>query len=325
MEFRIALGFKEKKYHDYCRAAGLDVIAVEMARNDEDETIQKMKGFDGIMALGEVYSPRVLDALADRLKIIVRHGIGYDKVDIDYAAKLGICCCNTPGTMSTGVAETALIMMLELARKFYLRNAGFAQGRWDRGEVTHQFEGCTIGLLGFGNIAQCLARYLSGFTGCRILAYDVRYNEDALKRYNVRKASVEEIARQSDFVSVHVPLMPATARIVNGDFLSMMKPTAFLINTSRGGTVDEQALIRALKDRTIAGAGLDVFEREPVDPDNELCRMDNVFKTPHIATFTEECIRAGFDGIIKCMKEFMAGQVPEYTLNPGYVNHIAKH
>jgi len=323
MAFRIASRITGIRWREYCRDHGLHVDTLELKANDGMYNIRLLKGYDGIIAGAEPYPAEVLDGLKDSLKIIVRHGIGYDKVDTRHAEQLGICCCNTPGTMSTGVAETALIMMMELSRKFYLRNASLNKGLWDKGESTEQFEGATIGLLGFGNIAQCLARYLLGFTGCTILAYDVRYNEEALKKYNVRKASLEEIARVSDFVSVHLPLLPSTAGIINAEFLAMMKPTACLINTSRGGTVDEPALIQALKDRVIAGAGLDVFAKEPADPDNELLHMDNVFKTPHVATFTDACAQAGFDGVIQCINEYNAGQIPAFAINPGYVNHKA--
>lgn len=320
MSFRVVSRIAGPKWKDYCAERGIEVECVELEINDEDGIIEKMKGFDGIIAGGEPYTARVLDALKDHLKIIARHGIGYDKVDVAHATELGICCCNTPGTMSTGVAESALILMLELTRKFYQRNAALQQGKWDKGTMVHQFEGATIGLFGFGNIAQCLARYISGFSGCRVLAYDIHYNEEALKKYGVEKATFEQVVRESDFVSIHVPLMPATNKIVNDEFLAMMKPTAYLINTSRGGTVDEQALIRALKNGVIAGAGMDVFEKEPADPTNELFALENVFKTPHIATNTFECVQAGFDGVIKCLKEFENGQVPTFTLNPGYVD-----
>ena len=322
MTLRIATSIREPQYLAYCRAQGINIAHVELEKNDELGNIEKLKGFDGVIAMSEPYSSRLLEELKDNLKIIIRHGIGYDRVDIQYAQKLGICCCNTPGAMSTGVAETALTMMLELCRKFYLYNANLSRGRWDKGIKTNQFEGSTIGLVGFGNIAQCLARYLNGFTGCRILAYDLHYNEEALKKYHVEKATLEQIAKESDFVSIHVPLLPSTAKMIDAKFLSTMKPHAYLINTSRGGTVDETALIQALRDGVIAGAALDVFETEPVSPDNPLLFLDNVFKTPHIATNTNGCALAGFDGCIKCLKEYEAGQVPEYALNPGYVNYL---
>lgn len=320
MSFKIGMSFRMPEYYDYLRSHGLDVEEVHMLRNDEDETIEKMKGFDGVIAFGEWFTPRVLDALKDDLKMVIRHGIGYDRVDIDYAAKVGICCCNTPGTMSSGVAEVTLTMMLELCRQFHKRDLEMKNGKWNRGPITRQLEGSTIGLLGFGNIAQRVAQYLQGFK-CRILAYDVYYNEAALKALGVEKATPDEIAAQSDIVSVHMPLLPTTTNFINAEFLAKMKPSAYLINTSRGGTVDEAALIQALKDGVIAGAGLDVFQKEPTPADNEIRKLDNVFLTPHIATGTHACLKAGFDGIIEAFSEFQEGKTPRFCLNPSYAQN----
>ncbi|MGI6004142.1 MAG: phosphoglycerate dehydrogenase [Christensenellales bacterium] len=319
MKLKVAMSFPDE-YVNYVRDAGFDVTPVEMLRNDEAESIEKLKGFSAVAAGLETFNANVLEALKGDLKIIVRHGIGYDRVDIEKAAELGICCCNTPGAMSTGVAEQTVCFMLEMTRKFYKVHEIMAAGGWDKGPITRQFQGSTVGLVGFGNIAQMVAKYLSGF-GVDILAYDIRFNEEAAQKYNVKPSTLEEIAEKSDFVSVHTPLLPSTAKIINADFLKKMKNSAFLINTSRGGTVDEAALIAALENGEIAGAALDVFEIEPTPADNPLRKMDNVFLNPHMATHTFECIQYGFDGIIKCFKEFEAGQVPEFCLNPGYAEN----
>jgi D-3-phosphoglycerate dehydrogenase len=305
------------EYYDYMRQAGFDVVKIEMQRNDEDEVIEKYRGVEAVVAGGEPFTPRVLDALKDHLRFVIRHGVGYDKVDVAYAAQVGICCCNTPGAMSTGVAETTLALMLEISRGFFRSDREIKAGGYSRGPITRGVEGATIGLVGFGNIGQKVARVLQGFNP-RLLAYDVRYNEDALQALNVQKASLDEIARESDFVSVHVPLMPQTANMIDAAFLGRMKPTAYLINTSRGGTVDEPALIEALKNGTIAGAGLDVFAKEPLPVDSELRKLDNVFMTAHIATQTSVCIKDGFDSIIQSLRDFQAGNIPSGCLNPTY-------
>ena len=323
MSFRVVTSYALPKYHDYLRSHGFDVTFVEMTRNDEAETIEKMRGYDAVAAGGQTFSAAALDALQDHLKIIVRHGIGYDRVDIDHAAALGICCCNTPGAMSGGVAETTLAMMLELTRGFYRRHQQMMAGVWDRGPITGQLEGATVGLVGFGNIAQRVAQYLQGFS-CRILAYDVRYDEAALQSLGVEKASLDQVAAESDIVSVHVPLLPATTHFIDAAFMAKMKPTAFLINTSRGGTVNEPDLIAALQSGVIAGAGLDVFWNEPLEADSPLRALDNVFLTPHVATTTDPCFKAGFDGIIRAFTEFLQGQVPAYCLNPSYVEHVRR-
>jgi D-3-phosphoglycerate dehydrogenase len=316
MGFKLGMAIRWPEYYDYMREAGFDVVKVIMDSNDEDDVITKYKGIQAIVAMGEPFTPRVFDALKE-LRFVIRHGVGFDKIDIAYAATVGVCVCNTPGAMSTGVGETTVGLMLEISRGFFRSDREIKAGGYSRGPITRGIEGATVGLVGFGNIGQKVARNLQGFN-CRFLAYDVRYNEDALKALNVRKATLDEIARESDFVSVHVPLMPQTARMINAEFLAKMKPTAFLINTSRGGTVDEEALIDALKQGTIAGAGLDVFAKEPLPVDSELRKLDNVFMTGHLATQTTVCIKAGFDSIIQSLREFQEGKVPYGCLNPAY-------
>lgn len=322
MSFRLVMGRRDEIYAQHLRHHGLDVTEVDMYRNDEDETIEKMYGYEAVAARGEIFSPRVLEALKDHLKIVLRHGTGYDLVDVNHAAKLGICCCNTPGAMSAGVAETAVAMILECARGFWRINNRLKAGGWGGGEATHQVEGSTVGFVGFGSIAQRTARYLSGF-GCRLLAYDKFPNEAALAEAEAQKADLDTIARQSDFISLHLPLTPETNGLVDAAFLAKMKPTAYLINTSRGGTVDEAALLDALTHKTIAGAGLDVFRQEPLPVDSPFRKLDNVFMTPHCAVNTYECTFAGFDGILRSLEEFRAGKVPAACLNPDYVNYLA--
>ncbi|MFO7696790.1 MAG: NAD(P)-dependent oxidoreductase, partial [Anaerolineae bacterium] len=246
MSFQVGMAIRWPEYYGYMREAGFDVVEVKLQRNDEDEVIDKYRGIDAIVAMGEPFPPRVLDALKDSLRFIIRHGVGYDKIDVAHAAQAGICVCNTPGAMSTGVGETTVALMLEISRGFFRSDREIKAGGYNRGPITRGVEGATVGLVGFGNIGQKVARNLQGFN-CRFLAYDVRYNEEAVKVLNVEKATLDQIARESDFVSVHVPLMPQTAKMVNAEFLAKMKPSAYLINTSRGGKVDEEALIEALK------------------------------------------------------------------------------
>lgn len=322
MKLKVITSFEQERYIDFMCSQGFDVTRVAKGDGGEADTIERMRGYSAVAVMDETFSAPVLEALKDELKILVRLGIGYDKVDTAYAAKLGICCCNTPGVMSAGVAEQTITMMLECARGFYRAHQIMQQGGWDRGQTpARQLEGSTVGLIGFGHIAQRVAQYLQGFN-CRILAYDVAYDESKLKELHVHKASLEQIAVQSDFISLHVPLLPATEKLVDAAFLKRMKPTAYLINTSRGGTVDEQALVVALREGEIAGAGLDVFTQEPTPRDNPLRYMDNCFVNPHMATFTQECFQAGFEGIVKCLKEFEAGQIPEFCLNPAYVQYL---
>jgi D-3-phosphoglycerate dehydrogenase len=321
MSFHIVLNKRNPEYAQYLRERGFDVTEVELAENSEDEVIEKMDGFEAVIAMGEPFPIRVLDALGNHLRIIVRHGIGYDMVDVQHAANLGICCCNTPGAMSAGVAETAVIMMLECTRGLYRRHNEMVAGIWNWGPATHELEGKTVGFVGFGNIARRTARYLAGFN-CRLLAYDIAFDEAALQHLGVEKANLDIIAAESDFVSLHLPFNEKTAKIINTEFFKKMKSSAFLINTARGGVVDEAALIEALKTGRIAGAGLDAYSIEPLPLDSELRRLDNVFLTPHCSTNTYECTLEVLKSLVCIFQEFQAGNVPESCLNRDYIKNL---
>ena len=321
MGYRFVTGEDFPQYTEYLRKQGLDVTSVHFDKINEETTIENFKGYDGVIACTEPYNKKVIEGLKDSLKIICRVGIGYDSVDIGYAAECGICCTNTPGMMSAGVAETSLLLMLECTRKFYRHYNNLANGVWNKGPMLHELEGKTVGILGFGNNGKRLAQYLTGFR-CRVLAFDVNFDKAAGEEFNVTEADTDTILAESEFVCINVPLMDATRGMVNKEFLSKMKKTAFLINTARGGVVDEPALIEALKNNTIAGAGLDVFAKEPIDPDNELLKLENVFCTPHIATNTHESIFNAYDFIKGQLYEFMDGRTPKGCLNPTYKDNI---
>lgn len=180
-----------------------------------------------------------------------------------------------------------------------------------------QLEGKTVGIIGFGNIGRRLAQYLKGFE-CPILVYDVCCGEEQLKALNARRVSLEELAAQSDFVSVNCPLLPETHHIVDADFIGRMKPTAVLVNTSRGSTVDEEALARALREGKLAGAGLDVFEREPLAADSPLRGCHNTVLLPHIASYTKESMLECALDVEQSILAVREGRTPRHCLNPGY-------
>lgn len=321
MGYRFVTGEAFPQYSQWLRDQGLDVTDVHFDKIDIENTIKNFKGYDGVIACTEPYCKEVIEGLKDSLKIICRVGIGYDSVDIGYAAENGICCTNTPGQMSAGVAETSLLLMLECTRRFYKLYAELADGIWNKGPLLHELEGKTVGILGFGNNGKRLAQYLTGFN-CKVLAYDVCFDKAAAEKFNVIEADVDTILAESDFVCINVPYIESTKNMVNKEFLSKMKKTAFLINTARGGVVDEPALIDALKNHVIAGAGLDVFAQEPIEPNNELLKLDNVFCTPHIATNTHESIFNAYAFINGQLREFMDGKIPKGCLNPSFKDNV---
>jgi D-3-phosphoglycerate dehydrogenase / 2-oxoglutarate reductase len=248
------------------------------------EVASLLPGVDGYIAgLDEIDRPAL--EKADRLKVIARYGVGVDRVDLEAAREKGILVTNTPGANSSSVAELALALMLALARQLPAAAAATKAGRWPR-LAGIAIEGKTVGIIGLGAIGQLLARRLGGF-GCRILAYEPQPDMDFVHANQVELVRMEVLLGQSDFISLHLPLLPATRCLVNQEFLEQMKPGACLINTSRGEVIDEEALFMALQSGHLRGAGLDAFIIEPPDPANPLLGLPQVIATPHLGAQTD--------------------------------------
>lgn len=324
MSFVIAMSGQDdmRPYGELFKQRGFDIRYIQSDIKTEAQCVEALRGFDGVVALGEPINDRTLDALPD-LKLVARFGLGYDKVDLAAAERHGVCVTNTAGTMAGGVAETSLLLMLEAARRFAKYDKAVHAGIWSRNYRGTQLEGKTVGIIGFGSIGRRLAQYLQGFH-CRILVHDLRYDEAQLQALNAEPSELMDLAAQADFVSVNCPLTPETRGIISEAFLSRMKPSAYLVNTSRGPTVDQAALIAALQAGKIAGAGLDVYEREPLEDGSPLRGMENVVLLPHIASLTGESMLECAEDVAKTLEAFAAGQVPAHCLNPGYVKS-ARH
>ncbi|MBD3327942.1 hypothetical protein GF340_01415 [Candidatus Peregrinibacteria bacterium] len=290
---------------------------LEWEHKTEDNVISGLRSSHGVVAGGEPYTKRVLQELQGSLEIIARFGIGYDHIDINAATEVGIAITNTPGKMSSPVAEMNLGLLLNISRGVGQFDRKIRNGEWWTMMRGTELEGKTVGLIGFGNIAQKFTQYLIGFN-CTVLAYDINFDETAAKKLNVKRAELDKIASESDFVSMHIPDTEKTRGMIDKSFFNKMKNTAFFINTARGSVVVERDLIDALQRGAIKGAGLDVFEKEPIQRDNPLLSMDNVILTPHIAAITHETmISAGFqavDNIIDCFQ----GRKPRNILNPDF-------
>lgn len=248
------------------------------------EVADLLPGVDGYIAGLDTIDTAALQS-ADKLKVIARYGVGYDKVDLMAAKEKGIVVTNTPGANSVSVAELALGMMLALARQIPEAVEAVHQGKWPRYSGV-SLEGKTIGILGLGSIGKQLARRLSGFD-CKILAYDPYADEAYAKEHRIELTSQDILLAASDFVSLHLPLMPESREIVNADFLTKMKKGSFLINTSRGEMIDEQALLDALRSGHLKGVGMDAFQVEPPDPNNPLLTLPQVLATPHLGAQTD--------------------------------------
>jgi D-3-phosphoglycerate dehydrogenase len=247
---------------------------------------------------------------APRLRGVVTPGVGVETVDVAAATELGIVVANSPGNTIT-VAESTVLLMLALAKDLVGWMAAARESRAPTSSM-HGIElyGKTVGLVGCGRIGRYVAGLARAF-GMTVLAYDPYADPGDL----AEKVSLEELLRRSDFVSVHVVLTPETHHMIGAEQLALMKPTACLINTSRGGAIDEPALIEALRAGRIAGAGLDVFETEPPERDNPLLALPNVIGTPHGLSHAEESFRRCAELTQQAILALLEGRLPEHTVN----------
>lgn len=278
-----------------------------------EEMVEAVRDYDGIVLGNEKLDAEVLKN-AVRLKIVARHGVGVDNVDLKAATEKGIVVTYTPQANSDSVAEYTVALILNIMRMIPKLHNTTAAGGWSR-ILGYELMGKTVGIVGFGGIGKRVAKKLSGFD-VKILVYDPYVGEEEVKRLGGEPATLEELLKNSDIVTLHVTLTSETRHLMNGERLKLMKNTAYLINTSRGAVVDEEALYRALKERWIAGAALDVFEQEPLDPKNPLLTLDNIIVTPHNANFTLEALRRTDLMNAEDLKRFFSGQRPLYVANP---------
>lgn len=265
------------------REAGLSVT-VKTGMSEAELVEELKKGYDAIVVRSATKVRKPAIDAAQGLKLIIRAGVGLDNIDADYAKEKGIEVLNTPKASTDSVAELALAHMFALARSLVRATETLREGKWEK-KAFHgiELQGKTLGIIGIGRIGQALARRALAL-GMKVLAYDKYVKESPLP--GVKMVSLEELLRESDFVSLHIPPDPA-GPVIGAKEIAMMKDGAFLINCARGGVVDEKALLAALNSGKLGGAGLDVFEEEP--PKNmELLRHPKVTLTPHIGAQTHE-------------------------------------
>jgi len=251
----------------------------------EGEKIEIARDADFIILHGGRLSEELLRG-ATRLRMLQLLSAGFDNVDLGLLKELGIPVSNVGGANREGVAEMAITLMLSVYRRILALDKGVRDGKWlgtlSNGLDTFELNGKTVGIVGFGRIGQTVAKYLRGFENT-ILYHDVVAYPEAEKEYGARRVSLEELLKESDIVTVHAPLLDENYGLIGERELSLMKPTAILVNTSRGPVLDEKAVTAALKEGRIRGAGLDVFEQEPINMDNPLLSLENVVLAPHAA------------------------------------------
>jgi D-3-phosphoglycerate dehydrogenase len=259
---------------------------------DEATLIERARAADALIVSATPVTRRVMAAL-DRLQVVVRTGVGYDVIDVPAATDLGVIVVNIPDLWIREVANHALALLLAWNRKIVVLDRQMRSGVWSTQVLsaggTGSLHGETVGIVGLGNIGSAFARRVAALE-TRVIACDPYVAAARFAALGVERTSLEDLAAQSDYVSVHTLLNDETRHLIGAPFLHRMKPTGCLINTSRGPVVDEPALIQALRDRRLAGAALDVWEDEPLPPDSPLLAMDNVIATPHAAYFSSPAV-----------------------------------
>lgn len=292
--------------------AGFATTVVD-GKSPEAQQVEAVKDADFIMAFRATLTERILRS-ARKARLVQILSAGYDRINLKLLRELKIPCANNGGANSWAVADHAVLAMLSLYRRLSAADRAVREGRWSAaidGMNTFEMANKVVGVLGFGNIGQKVARRVQAFDAT-VQYYDkFPLAPERERELKAKRVSLEELFRSSDIISCHAPLTNETRHVVNRERLAMMKPTAVIINTSRGPVVDEAAITEALQQKRIAGAGLDVFEKEPVDPANPLLKLENVVVSPHSAGTTWDTWFRRADFAYKNMKRVWDGQPPQ--------------
>jgi len=284
--------------------------------------IEKAKVIDGLFCLlTDKVDREIINASGKQLQGISQVAVGYDNIDVEAATKRGIYVTNTPGVLTETTADFAFALLMAAARRVAEADRYVRSGKWRTPwglmmMLGQDVWGKTIGIIGMGRIGLALAKRAKGMQ-MNILYHDVVRSEQAEKEMGAEYVDLETLLKESDFVSIHVPLLPSTHHLINEERLKMMKKTACLINTSRGPVVDEKALYKALKEKWICAAGLDVWEKEPTDPDNPLLTLENVTAAPHISSASYETRTRMAVMAAENLIATLEGRVPHNLVNKG--------
>ena len=300
--------------------AALQAAAQVDFRTDLDKAglLQALPEYDALVVRSGTKVTAEVLAAGTKLRVVGRAGTGVDNIDVDAATRRGIVVVNAPASNSVAVAELTIGLIMALARQIPQAHASLQSGKWERNKfMGFEVRGKTLGLVGLGRIGAEVARRARGLE-MNVLAYDPVVSTDRAAQLGVTLATLDDVLAQSDFISLHVPLIDATRNLINAARLAQMKPTAYLINAARGGIVDEAALVEALERRQIAGAALDVFAKEP-PTDSPLLGHPRVITLPHLGASTVEAqALTGVDvaeGVIDALK----GSTPRYAVNAPFV------
>ena len=277
-------------------------------------------GYEGLLVLAPEVTAQTL-AAGNPLTVVARFGVGYDNVEVPACSERGVILTITPDGVRRPVAVAVMTYVLALTHKLLIKDRLTRAGGW--GEKLHHMgqgvTGRTLGLIGYGNIGREVFKLAAPY-GMRHLAFDP-YADAANVEPGVRLVDLETLLREADYVCICCALTSETRHLINAERLALMKPTAYLVNVARGPIVDQAALTQALQEQRIQGAGIDVFEQEPVDPDDPLLRLENVIVTPHAICWTDECFLGNGRSACQSLLDVAAGRVPQNVVNPEALQH----
>lgn len=282
--------------------------------------IRKVQDVDGILCLLTDRIDADLMDLAPNLKVVSSMSVGYDHIDVEAATKKGVYVTFTPGVLTEATADFTWALLMAVSRRVIEADRYLRAGKWKiQWSPTHflgsDLTGKTLGIIGLGRIGEAIAQRARGFNMNVLYFGRTRAEQEKEQRLNIEFVPLERLFRESDFVTVHVPITDETKHLINEERLRQMKPTAYLVNTSRGPVIDQAVLTRALRERWIAGAGLDVFEKEPIDPNDPLINLENVVLTPHIASATTEARSKMAEVAAKNLISVLEGTPPQFLVN----------
>lgn len=303
------------KYESEIFGAMDDVeFVVNPARGSDEAVIEAVRDADAVIFAEVPITAKIVDGM-EKCGIIQRIGMGYDNVDLVRSKEKGIFVCNAPTYGTVDVAEHALALLMSTTKRIIAMHNRVIDKDWSGDlEPCYRLNGRTIGFAGFGRIARALCKCTNG-CGLKPIVYDPFVDEKVLKDYNAEAVSFDELLERSDFITIHMPLNDKTRHMFNAEAFKKMKSSAILINTARGSIVDEEALIEALYNGTIAGAGLDVFEVEGPEMNPKLAKAPNVVLTPHLASNTWEANDALDKEVTDNVVRYILGERPENIVN----------
>ncbi|GAB4365652.1 MAG: C-terminal binding protein [Spirochaetales bacterium] len=295
---------------------GAEMVELRTVNPSAEEILQICRDADAIVVNLAGINRTVIEGLS-RCKVISRYGVGYDNVDVKAASEKKIRVVNVPDYCMEEVSDQAIALFLSCVRQIPLRDKAVRSGRWDSREwgPMYRIAGKVFGLVGYGNIPRALHRKLKGFDLAEVLVYDPYVAKELVEANGARLVDLDTLLRESDYISVHAPLMDQTYHMFGREQFGKMKPTAVFINTSRGGLVDTDALYEALKTGRIAWAGIDVHEQEPVPANYPLCQLENVILSDHRGWYSEESMEELRRKAARYAAMVLEGKTPTSVVN----------